>query len=108
MHRALLELTIEGVETSRELPPARAWSTPTSSSGAIDIQWLEAHLSEIVAVPASPDARRIVAIAAALVAERDRTTRRPAANGITPPTSGDAPTESTWRRAALLGGLRDR
>jgi acetyl-CoA carboxylase biotin carboxylase subunit len=111
MRRALLELTVEGVETSRDFH-LRVMEHPDFRSGDITIQWLEQRLPELTGAPAPADARRIAAIAAALVADRDRSGRRPvrgasaatsAASAPVPSPSGDA-----WRRAALLDGLRPR
>jgi acetyl-CoA carboxylase biotin carboxylase subunit len=111
MHRALLELTIDGVETSRDFH-LRVMEHPDFQSGDISIQWLEQHLDELVHAPADDEARRVAAIAATLIAERDRGARRgapaAAANG-TPSTATSAPAgDPAWRQAARLEGLRPR
>src|SRR5712671_2184484 len=69
MHRALLELTIEGVDTSRDFH-LRVMEDAEFRSGAIEIQWLERRLNDLV--NRKPDRDGIVraAIAAALLAER--------------------------------------
>ncbi|MGZ8467984.1 MAG: acetyl-CoA carboxylase biotin carboxylase subunit, partial [Gemmatirosa sp.] len=112
MQRALLELTVEGVETSRDFH-LRVMEHPDFRSGDITIQWLEQRLPELTNAVAPADARRVAAIAAALVADRDRSGRRassaaspaagPAASAPAPASADDA-----WRRAALLDGLRSR
>jgi acetyl-CoA carboxylase biotin carboxylase subunit len=111
MHRALLELTIDGVETSRDFH-LRVMEHDDFRRGDISIQWLEQHLDELVHAPAPDDARRVAAIAAALIAERDRGTRRgapaAAASGAPAAAAHGAPSDSAWRQAARLEGLRPR
>jgi acetyl-CoA carboxylase biotin carboxylase subunit len=93
MHRALLELTIHGLETSREFH-MRVMEDEEFRRGAIEIQWLERRLPHLVGgVPADAEVR-VAAVAAALLAMRDRTGRP-----ITP-TNGrasDGPNASTSR-----------
>ena len=48
MRRALLELTIVGVETSRDFH-LRVMDDPEFQRGAIDIQWLERRLASLTA-----------------------------------------------------------
>ncbi len=99
MHRALLELNIEGVETSREFH-VRMMQDSEFRSGDITIQWLEAKLPELSAIAPPVEDVRVVAIAAALMADRDRTAlRQPSAT--VPPVESNA-----WRRAARHEGLR--
>ena len=99
MHRALLELEIEGVETSREFH-LRMMEDVEFRRGDITIQWLEAKLPQLSAVmPPDADVRAAV-IAAALMAERDRNAVKPAA-----PTVG-AGASSGWQHAARRDGLR--
>ena len=102
MHRALLELTVDGVETSRDFH-LRVMENADFRRGDISIQWLERHMDEIVNAPAAPEQLRAAAIAAALVAHADRGASLPAASagGAAPARSDDA-----WRRAALLEGVR--
>jgi acetyl-CoA carboxylase biotin carboxylase subunit len=107
MHRALLELTIEGVETSRDFH-LRVMEHPDFRSGDISIQWLERHLDELTRSAPSDDARLVAALAAALVAERDRSAPRAAAMPSGSPEVAAAPaaTPDAWRLAALREGLR--
>jgi acetyl-CoA carboxylase, biotin carboxylase subunit len=101
MHRALLELEIEGVETSREFH-LRMMQDSEFRSGDITIQWLEAKLPTLSAIPADGDDVRVAAIAAALVADRDRNATRPDAAAAPAATAAT----DAWRRAARLDGLR--
>jgi acetyl-CoA carboxylase biotin carboxylase subunit len=102
MHRALLELTIEGVETSRDFH-LRVMEDAEFRAGAIGIQWLERRLPELLG--AAPPHASVVraAVAAALLTERDRASRRPGPS--TARDSGSA-SGSAWlqvaRREALL------
>ncbi len=113
MHRALLELTIEGVDTSRDFH-LRMMENEDFRRGDIDIQWLEKHLAELTSV--RPPAEGIVraAIAAVLLAERDRSAPRRANGGVrAAPGAAGASSGSdsggangAWLRAARLEGLR--
>jgi acetyl-CoA carboxylase, biotin carboxylase subunit len=107
MHRALLELTIDGVETSRDFH-LRVMEDAEFRRGAIDIQWLERRLASLVSVPPPESLVRDAAIVAALLADRDRA--RPRAGATRPAASVDATTDGTadssWRRAARLDALR--
>ena len=100
MHRALLELEIEGIETSREFH-LRMMEDVEFRRGEITIQWLEAKLPALSAIRPSGDDLRTAVIAAALMAERDRTAVRAAPPGV--PTNDMS---SAWRRAARDDGLR--
>jgi acetyl-CoA carboxylase, biotin carboxylase subunit len=103
MHRALLELTIEGVDTSRDFH-LRMMENPDFRAGRIEIQWLERHLAELTSTTPPREGVLRAAIAAALLAERDRSAprRAPAADSANAAVAeGDA-----WRRAARLDGLR--
>jgi len=71
MHRALTELTVVGIETSREFH-LRVMEDPEFRRGDIEIQWLERRLPDLVG-PQAPRARmEVAAIAAAMLADRDR------------------------------------
>jgi acetyl-CoA carboxylase biotin carboxylase subunit len=119
MHRALLELTVEGVETSRDFH-LRVMEHEDFRRGDISIQWLEQHLAELTQVSPPPAGVRAAAIAAVMLAERDRGARgTPVAvaavrDGGAPSGNGRAGSASTpssnaddaWRRAARLEGLR--
>ena len=100
MHRALLELEIEGIETSREFH-LRMMADEEFRRGDINIQWLESKLPELSAAKPAPDDLRTAVIAAALMAERDRTRVR-APSPVAPASQG-AP---AWQRAARAEGLR--
>jgi acetyl-CoA carboxylase, biotin carboxylase subunit len=107
MRRALIELTILGIDTSRDFH-VRLMDDDEFRAGAIDIQWLERRLASIVDRPAPEGSARVAAIAAALLAERDRSARRvspapPAVNGTT---SVDPGTDS-WKRAGRLDAMRE-
>ncbi|MBW7934809.1 MAG: acetyl-CoA carboxylase biotin carboxylase subunit [Gemmatimonadaceae bacterium] len=107
MHRALDELSIQGIETSREFH-LRVMEDDEFRRGAIDIQWLERRLDSLVNAPSPREQMVAAAIAAALLAERDRQRRAPrGAAGA--PASGDAalPEQQPWARLARQRGLRD-
>jgi acetyl-CoA carboxylase, biotin carboxylase subunit len=100
MHRALQELEIEGVETSRDFH-LRMMEDAEFRSGDITIQWLEAKLPTISALkPAAADIRAAV-IAAVLLAERDRSAVLPSAPRAAATVAGNA-----WTVAARRDGLR--
>jgi predicted RNA-binding protein with TRAM domain len=71
MHRALLELVIDGVETSRDFH-LRLMEDGEFRRGEIEIQWLERRLDSLTNMPPPPSTARIAAVAAALLAEKDR------------------------------------
>jgi acetyl-CoA carboxylase biotin carboxylase subunit len=106
MHRALLELTIDGVETSRGFH-LRVMEHPDFQKGDITIQWLEQKLPELTGAKPTPEAIKVAAIAAALVADAERATPS-AANGSA--TKGATATvaghNDAWRTAAIREGLR--
>ena len=108
MHRALDELTIAGVETSREFH-LRVMEDDEFRRGAIDIQWLERRLDSLVGARPPRELIEAAAIAAVLLAERDRGTRLPRAAGAAGPRHVDAspPELSPWARNARRQGLRD-
>jgi len=98
MHRALLELTIDGVETSRDFH-LRLMEDAEFQSGDFDIQWLERRLDSLVAVSPPPEGLRAAALAAALLAEEDRVGRLPS---LSPASANDQ-----WKRAARRDALRE-
>ena len=102
MRRALLELTIDGIETSREFH-LRVMEHPEFRAGDISIQWLEQHLPELTSPRAPRAAIEAAAIAAALLAERDRGSRLANGGGVAPAITGRL---DAWRQAALADGLR--
>jgi acetyl-CoA carboxylase biotin carboxylase subunit len=103
MHRALLELTIQGVETSRDFH-LRVMEDDEFRRGAIDIQWLERRLASLTSVAAPPEGQMAAVIAAALLAEQERMRRVPPAGGATP-NGTPADDRSAWRQAARREGL---
>jgi acetyl-CoA carboxylase, biotin carboxylase subunit len=105
MRRALLELLVDGLETSRDFH-LRVMEDDEFRRGAIDITWLERRLDSLVRVAPPAEAEIAAAVAAALLAERDRQARRPgtAAGGNGAPAAGSP--ASGWSRAARLEGLR--
>ncbi len=106
MHRALLELTVEGVETSRDFH-LRVMEDEEFRRGEIEIQWLERRLASLTAAPAPAEGERAAAIAAALLAERERARRAlPAANGASVGVGAGAAVDR-WRLAALREALRE-
>jgi acetyl-CoA carboxylase biotin carboxylase subunit len=100
MHRALHELTITGIETSRDFH-LRVLENAEFQRGDIDIQWLERRLPELTAVKPPADVERIAVIAGALIAERHRV-----APQRTTAASGPASADNPWLRAARTEGLR--
>ncbi len=105
MHRALLELTIEGVESSRDFH-LRVMEDGEFRAGEIEIQWLERRLDSIVRAAAPASTAKAAALVGALIADRDRRAARqmPAA-GASRVDSGGGPTDE-WLRAARIEGLR--
>ena len=110
MERALRELVIDGVETSREFH-LRVLADPEYRSGDVGIQWLEARLPSLLAVTPPAETVRAAAIAAALIAERDRTGgRAPAGSGAGTAAGAATPAapapEREWARLARREALR--
>jgi acetyl-CoA carboxylase biotin carboxylase subunit len=108
MHRALLELTIDGIETSRGFH-LRVMEHPEFQSGAISIQWLEQTLPALTQARALPAGVRVAAIAAALVADVERgaprgVTINVAANSDSAGDESDG--AAAWRKAARHEGVR--
>ena len=100
MHRALLELTIEGVESSRDFH-LRLMEDPEFRAGAIEIQWLERRLDSIVHASPPDSTTRTAALVAALIADEDRRAPSRAPGASTSTAASDA-----WLRAARLEGVR--
>jgi acetyl-CoA carboxylase biotin carboxylase subunit len=105
MRRALVDLIILGVETSRDFH-IRMMDDAEFRRGDIEIQWLERRLASILERRPPAETARVAAIAGALLAERDRATRN-----VTAGASGTARNQSasadSWKHAARLDGLRD-
>ncbi len=120
MQRALRELVIDGVETSREFH-LRVMNDPEYQRGEVDIQWLEKRLPQLLAQKPPAETLAAAAIAAALLADRDRRARSggpgrggtppatpPGTPSVTksPPAGAGAVSRSTWAELARLDGLR--
>jgi acetyl-CoA carboxylase biotin carboxylase subunit len=114
MERALRELVITGVETSREFH-LRVMADADYRSGNVTIQWLEAKLPEILARRPSAETTRAAAIAAALLARRDRAGRpgtgvaaagTSAAAATEPANPGQDASRNSWAALARREGLR--
>ena len=106
MHRALLELTIEGVDTSRDFH-LRVMEDTDFRAGAIEIQWLERRLADLTNRPPPSEGVVRAAIAAVLLAERERSAPHRAVVASTADASpAREATTDAWRRAARLEGLR--
>ncbi|MDP9201890.1 MAG: acetyl-CoA carboxylase biotin carboxylase subunit [Gemmatimonadota bacterium] len=107
MRRALVDLIIQGVETSRDFH-VRVMDDDEFRRGDIDVQWLERRLASILERRPSEESVRVAAIAGALLAERDRGARAVSdsvsATGL-PSKGGDIAADS-WKQAARLEGLR--
>jgi hypothetical protein len=82
---------------------------PEFQRGEIDIQWLERRLTSLLERRPSADQERIAAIAAALLAERDRTARSVSKSQASGPTNAPALHVGVngWKQAARTDGLRD-
>ncbi|HEX7980775.1 MAG TPA: acetyl-CoA carboxylase biotin carboxylase subunit [Gemmatimonadaceae bacterium] len=104
MHRALLELTIEGIDTSRDFH-LRVMENDDFRAGAIEIQWLERHLAELTAAPAPHESVVRAAIAAVLLSEWDRGPR-PATATPSSDSAAAAPAVSHWLEVARREALR--
>jgi acetyl-CoA carboxylase, biotin carboxylase subunit len=117
MHRALSELIIEGVETSREFH-LRVMEHPDFQSGDISIQWLEQHLPALTAPAVPATVAQLAAVTAAVLAQRERTHSFGTGGSLSVATSASpaaptAPTapsvqagQDTWRLAGRREGLR--
>ncbi|HKR09115.1 MAG TPA: acetyl-CoA carboxylase biotin carboxylase subunit, partial [Gemmatimonadaceae bacterium] len=107
MRRALVDLIVQGVDTSRDFH-IRMMDDPEFQRGEIDIQWLERRLSEILQRKPSAEKTRVAAIAAALISERERVAPTVSRSPVAAQSSNGTEIQGdAWRRAALLEGLRD-
>jgi acetyl-CoA carboxylase, biotin carboxylase subunit len=110
MHRALLELTIDGVATSRDFH-LRVMEDDEFRRGDFDVQWLERRLDSLTQVPPPPTGRTVAAVAGVLLAERDRGAPAATLAASRPDSlSGDArsPHDDAWLLAARRDALRRR
>ncbi len=107
MRRALVDLIILGVETSRDFH-IRMMDDAEFRRGDIEIQWLERRLASILERRPPAETAQVAAIAGALLAERDRATRRgTSTSGAASTTREQTPAADSWKQAARLEGLRD-
>ena len=108
MRRALVDLIIQGVETSRDFH-VRVMDDEEFRRGDIDIQWLERRITSILERRPAEESIRVAAIAGALLAERERAAR--AVSGSVSTTDAAARNGvvavDSWKQAARLEGLRD-
>jgi acetyl-CoA carboxylase biotin carboxylase subunit len=100
MERALKELVVDGIETSREFH-LRMMADEEFRRGDIDIQWLERRLPTLLAATPPAETLRAAAIAAALIAEEDRGAVKAGRE-----TTASVPAQSAWGRVARLEALR--
>ena len=107
MRRALVDLIIQGVETSRDFH-VRVMDDDEFRRGAIDIQWLERRLASILERKPSEEIVRVAAIAGAMLAERDRAARAVSSPGgvAGQPVAGSTTSADSWKQAARQDGLR--
>jgi acetyl-CoA carboxylase biotin carboxylase subunit len=106
MRRALVDLIILGVETSRDFH-IRVMDDDEFRRGDIDIQWLERRLTSILGRRAADETVQVAAIAAAMLAERDRGARTVSGTTVVAPTAGGSVAADSWKQAARLEALRD-
>jgi acetyl-CoA carboxylase biotin carboxylase subunit len=106
MHRALLELTVDGVATSRDFH-LRVMEDAEFRRGEIDIQWLERRLDSLIHVPPPSEGATVAAIAAMLLAERERgaSSGGPAVLAVAQ-TDHAAVSQDEWVRVGRREGLR--
>jgi acetyl-CoA carboxylase biotin carboxylase subunit len=97
MRRALDELTVLGVATNQGFH-RRLLADPAFQEGDLDIQFLERR-ADLSQPSPSPDDIQRLAVAAALVEDHARRTRRPAV-------SADDAGDGAWLQRARLEGLR--
>ncbi|HEY6828956.1 MAG TPA: acetyl-CoA carboxylase biotin carboxylase subunit [Gemmatimonadaceae bacterium] len=105
MHRALLELTIDGIESSRDFH-LRVMEDAEFRAGAIEIQWLERRLDSLVNRKPPAETTRLAALIAALIADSDRHTPRLNGTLANDTERSSAPSADAWTRVARLEGLR--
>ena len=107
MRMALVDLIIQGVETSRDFH-VRMMDDDEFRRGAIDIQWLERRLTSILEHRPTEEFVRVAAIAGAFLAERDRAARAvsPSAARSGFPTADRNGVADSWKQVARLEGLR--
>jgi acetyl-CoA carboxylase biotin carboxylase subunit len=107
MRRALVDLVIQGVESSRDFH-VRVMDDEEFQDGAIDIQWLERRLASILERKPKEESIRVAAIAGALLAERERAARTvtPGDEVLEPGKRNNGVALESWKQAARIEGLR--
>jgi acetyl-CoA carboxylase biotin carboxylase subunit len=107
MRRALVDLIIHGVETSRDFH-IRVMDDDEFRRGDIDVQWLERRLASILEARAPDESVRVASIAGALLAERDRVVRAVSgsASATSQLTTSDSVAADSWKQTARVEGLR--
>src|SRR3954468_14670710 len=106
MRRALVDLTILGIETSRDFH-VRMMDDEEFQRGDIDIQWLERRLRSILDKAPPENAVRVAAIAGAMLADRDRRERGVSRTIAGAPVVPQTDPDSSWKQVARREGLRD-
>jgi len=107
MRRALVDLVILGVETSRDFH-IRVMDDPEFQRGDIEIQWLERRLPSLLGKHPAPELIRVAAIAGTLLAERERTARSTSAPLESKGKAGEASLDAvdSWKQFSRVDGLR--
>jgi acetyl-CoA carboxylase, biotin carboxylase subunit len=105
MRRALVDLVIGGIETSRDFH-VRVMDDEEFRRGAIDIQWLERRLAEILHRSPGEESTKVAAVVGALLAERDRSARSVSTGSSANGRSRSEETADSWKQAARVEGLR--
>jgi acetyl-CoA carboxylase biotin carboxylase subunit len=105
MRRALGELVIVGVDTSREFH-LRVMADDEFRRGAIDIHWLERRLPDLLATPMPDGLAAPAALAAALLAHADRSRPQVASIATADGAVAAPAAASGWAQAARRDALR--
>ena len=106
MRRALLELTIDGVDTSRDFH-LRVMEDEEFRRGDIEIQWLERRLQDLTRRTPPPDGIVRAAIAAVLLTERERSAPHRSSDPSVAATEVSSQVSAgNWLRTARQEGLR--
>ena len=107
MRRALVDLIIQGVETSRDFH-IRVMDDEEFRTGRIDIQWLERRVAPLLDRRAPEESIRVASIAGALLAERDRLARAVSGSvsGTGVPGKNGSAASDPWKQTARVEGLR--
>jgi acetyl-CoA carboxylase biotin carboxylase subunit len=105
MHRALLELTIDGIESSRDFH-LRVMEDDEFRAGAIEIQWLERRLESLIGRKPPAETTRLAALVAAILADNDRHAPRVHGTATNGRENAPVPSADAWTHAARLEALR--